>query len=342
MDNNNNKYRVEKNKYTAIPIKTLFHIAWMNISSKKLRSMLTIAGVVIGIGAIFFLLSFGIGLQQLVSDQVIGDESIKSIEVSTPNSRIIKLNEDALNKIRTYAHVEKVGQLYSFPSNISFKGGEVGSISYGVDTNYMDMTKFDLVEGRLLKNDDNGVAVISRGALKAMGIEDPKQAIDQTFTLNIPLNNVEAKEKPIKGDYKIVGVIDSGSGTEVYIPSYVFSQAGVEVFTQVKIIADDTNNISQLREQIHSTGFQTSSPIDTLDQINQIFKFFNSMLVGFGALGMIVASRRGVNAGFSLFSTPLWLILSLIGFMIVVGLLVVYFPARRAQRINPIDALRRE
>jgi ABC-type antimicrobial peptide transport system permease subunit len=29
-------------------------------------------------------------------------------------------------------------------------------------------------------------------------------------------------------------------------------------------------------------------------------------------------------------------------FMLLVGMLVVYLPARRASRINPIDALRRE
>lgn len=399
-------------KYTAIPLRSLFHIAWANILNKKLRSALTIAGVVVGIGAIFFLLSFGLGLQKLVSDQVIGDESIKSIEITTPNSRIIKLNEEMVNKIKTYPHAQSVGTLYSFPSSIKFKGGEVGSIAYGVDANYTSMTKFDLTEGRMLKNDDTGVAVVSSGALKAIGIDSPKKAIDQTISLSIPIAVEDKEDKTLKNEYKIVGVIDSGSGTEIYIPGYVFSQAGVAVYNQVKVITDDTKNVSQLRKQIQSNGLESSSPIDTLDQINQIFKFFNIMLVGFGAIGMIVsvlgmfntltisllertqeiglmialgarntdmrklfifeamllsvigavvgiglatisgfgvdavmnqfASRRGVTAGFSLFVTPLWLVASLVGFMIVVGLLVVYFPARRAERINPIDALRRE
>ena len=403
--------RIKKEHYTAVPIKILFRIAWLNIYNKKLRSILTVLGVVIGIGAIFFLLSFGLGLQELVSKQIIGDESIKSIEVTTPNSRIIKLNEEAFNKIKSYPHIQRVGQLYSFPSNISFKGGEVGSISYGVDSEYMEITKYNLVDGRLLKKDDSGV-VISKGALKAIGIEDTKEAINQKISIEIPLNNVEAKEKPIKGEFTIIGVVDSGGGTEMYLPSYIFTQAGVEAFTQVKIIADDTKNINSIRQQIQGNGFLTTSPVDTLEQINQIFKFFNIMLVGFGAIGMIVAvlgmfntltisllertqeiglmkalgarntdmrklfifeavllsfigavigivtaifnglivdeimnkfaSRRGVGLEFSLFATPAWLILGLVGFMILVGLLVVLMPARRAEKINPIDALRRE
>lgn len=402
----------QKTHYTAIPLRSLLHIAWANITNKKLRSLLTIAGVVIGIGAIFFLLSFGIGLQQLVANEVIGDESIKSIEVTSPNSKILKLNDEVVNKIKGFPYVNKVGTLHSFPGTVSYRGGEVGAITYGVDSNYISMTQYEVTAGRLLQSNDQNTAVISEGALTALGSEDAKTAVGQKIKVVVPLNNVEAKDKPVEGEFTIVGVVNSGSGTELYVPNYVFTGVGVEVFSQVKLIASDTQYVPQLREQIGAIGFETSSPIDTLDQINQIFKFFNLVLVGFGAIGMIVAvlgmfntltisllertqeiglmialgarntdmrklfifeatllsligsivgivmaiiagygvntamnqlaSRRGVADGFTLFATPLWLVASLVGFMVAVGLIVVFFPARRAEKINPIDALRRE
>ena len=37
-----------------IPTKILFYMAWKNMVHKKLRAVLTVMGVVIGIGAIFF------------------------------------------------------------------------------------------------------------------------------------------------------------------------------------------------------------------------------------------------------------------------------------------------
>ena len=55
-----------------------------------------------------------------------------------------------------------------------------------------------------------------------------------------------------------------------------------------------------------------------------------------------LARSRGVTTNFQLFAVPLWLVLSLTGFMAAVGLIVAYLPARRATKINPIDALRRE
>ena len=54
------------------------------------------------------------------------------------------------------------------------------------------------------------------------------------------------------------------------------------------------------------------------------------------------ARGRGVTDGFDLFATPIWLVMGLIVFMVAIGFIVVLLPARRAQKINPIDALRRE
>ena len=53
------------------------------------------------------------------------------------------------------------------------------------------------------------------------------------------------------------------------------------------------------------------------------------------------ARTRGVTQSFDLFATPLWLIGATIVFMVVVGVIVAFFPSRRAAKINPIDALRR-
>ena len=56
----------------------------------------------------------------------------------------------------------------------------------------------------------------------------------------------------------------------------------------------------------------------------------------------LFASSRGVQNNFELFAYPPLLILGVLLFMVSVGLAVVYMPARRAEKINPIDALRRE
>ncbi len=403
---------VHRKHYDAVKLRIILYMAWRNLAYKKLRTILTLTGIIIGIGAIFFLVSFGLGLQQLVSKEVIGDASIKAIDISSPNSKLVKLDMTQVNKIRTYPHVSKVGTQYSFASSLRFKGGEVDSVAYGIDMKYQEMSELNLSAGRLLRPDDNKSIVVNKSALKALSISDADKAIGKTLAVNIPLQLSGAREKEIKSNFTVVGVIDSGNGSEIFLPGSLFEVAGVPNYKQVKVITDDTSNVSGLRKQIEGSGLQTTSPIDTLDQINQIFRFFNLVLIGFGAIGMIVAvlgmfntltisllertkeiglmitlggrrsdmrklfiieacllsvigaicgiglafltgrvvnvimnnfaHRRGVNESFTLFSNPMWLMFALIGFMVATGLLVVYIPARRAEKINPIDALRRE
>lgn len=401
-----------KQKHKAISLKLLFFIATRNLLANKLRTFLTVFGIVIGVGAIFFLVSFGLGLQKLVTEQVVGDESIKAIDVTSPNSKIIKLNSDATNKMDDLGSVQRVGRSYSFPGSLSYNGAAIDMVTYGVDETYQDLSSLNLSAGRLLKNTDSKQVVVNRAALTSLGITEDKAALGKSIEVVIPISGIGANQETLKYTFEIIGVIDSGSGGELFIPLGIFDAAGVPYYSQVKVVVEDTAQVPALRKQIESLGFETASPVDTLDQINQVFKFFTIVLGGFGAIGMIVsvlgmfntltisllertqeiglmmamgsrnrdmrhlfvleafllsilgavvgillaiaggeivnqimnslARQRGVEGGFDLFSTPLWLVGSLILFMVVVGMLVVFFPSRRAARINPLDALRRE
>lgn len=406
-----NMFRSKKND-RFISRRTLVYIAWKSLISRKLRTLLTIFGIVVGIGAIFFLVSFGLGLRNLVAKEVIGDSSIKTIDISTPNSRVLLLNGQMVNKVSSLAHVEEVTKTYSYPGVLSFNGSETDAVTYGIDSRYDKLNTFNIVAGRSIKDTDEASVVVNRAVLRVLGQKTDKDLIGKKLALTIPLQNTSDTTKQIKRDFTVVGVIDTSTGAELFVPAGIFDAAQVKNYSQVKLVADQNSSVTGLRKQIESLGYQTTSPIDTLDQINQVFRVFSFILVGFGAIGMIVAilgmfntltisliertkeiglmialgarskdmfrlfvyeaallsvagavvgilsamllsgivnvsmnafaRSRGVTDTFQLFSYPLWLMLCVIGFMVVVGFLVVLFPARRAKRINPIDALRRD
>ena len=405
--------KLNKTSYNSIPYKVSLYMAWRSLSTKKLRSSLTILGVVIGIGAIFFLISLGLGLQNLVTNQLIGNKSIKSIDVTSQNSRIVKINKKSLEKISGLPKIQKIGAGYSQAGNVDYNKSAAAVVAYGVDTNYQDLSNLTALQGRLLNKNDIKSVVVNKPMLDSIGIKDPAKAIGKTINLKIAVPKTNPSDLgDINEKFTIVGVIDADSGAEIFLPSYLFEQHNVPQYYQIKIITSNVDDIPKLRKQIESLGYQTSSPIDTIDQVNQIFKYFNVVLASFGSIGMIVAvlgmfntltvtllertseiglmialggrnkdmkrlftleasllsligasagifiavvfeqifnmsinafaRSRGVTESFSIFSTPLWLILGSILFMILVGRLVVFLPARRAARINPIDALRRE
>lgn len=399
-------------QYSSIPLRVIFYLAWRNLITKKLRSFLTILGVIIGIGTIFFLLSVGIGLRNLVTNELIGNQSIKSIDVSTANSKIVKLNNEILNRIKGLAHVAKVGASYAVPGIIKYEGSESSGPIYGVDPNYQDLSNIKISKGRQLTKEDTDTIILSSAKLKSISKIKEEDIINKVIELTIPIKADNGEQSSFTKKLKVVGVVDTGSESLVFVPNNIFLGTSIAEYSQIKLITDDANNVATVRKQIESMGLTSASPMDTIDQINQIFKYFNIALVGFGAIGMIVAilgmfntltisllertkeiglmlalggrgkdmrklficeatllsligsvigiglaiivgkvvnifmnklaHSRGVSDSFVLFATPLWLIVGLVLFMMLVGLIVVLFPARRAERINPIDALRRE
>lgn len=392
----------------------LASIALSNLTHKKLRTSLTVFGIAIGIGAIFFLLSFGIGLQRLVTNEVIGNQSIKTIDVVSPNSTIIKLDDIAVQRITEIPNVTETGKAYYFPGSFKISSSESDSIVYGIDSGYQNLTYLNLVEGSLLnESEEKNSIVINKAALEAIGLgNNPGEVINKSVEVIVPLSKVDPNLGTMTKEFKIVGVIDSGSGSEVFVSSDIFKESGVPYLTQLKVGTKDVSDIQTVRSQIESFGFETTSPADTLEEINNVFRFLNYILVGFGGIGMIVAvlgmfntltisllertkeiglmvalgarsidmkrlfvfeaiflslfgstigitgafligrvvngvmnvfaARRGVQDSFELFANPPQLVIGMLLFMIIVGLAVVYLPAKRAEKINPIDALRRE
>ncbi len=389
---------------------TLLHMSIRNLSFKKFRSGLTILGVVIGIGSVFLLLSFGLGLQELVQRQIIGSESIKTIDVSSAHSSVVKLNEASIRRFKDFSSVQDVAKTFSRAGKISYKNAVVDSVVFGADTSFVKLSNLKLVAGKELQPDNTKEVLLNTSLLSSMGIKKPSQAVGQSIQLSIP--QITEQDPKFDHTFKVVGIIDSGSGAEVFTSDKTFSLAGFKEYNQAKLVVDQETHIPKVRTQVEALGFDTTSPVDTLNQVNQVFKFFNFILLGFGGIGMIIAivgmlntltisllertqeiglmvslgarkqdmkklfiteslvmsmiggiigmlgatllgfvvdaflnqlaHSRGVAQSFSVFATPLWLVAIILAFVTLVGFAVVYIPARRASKINPIDALRHE
>jgi len=391
-----------------IQLRMIVRMALLNLKFKRFRSFITILGIVIGIGSIFMLVSFGLGLQQLVQGEIIGNESINTVDVTPSNSKLLKLTSDNLEQVRSIAHVTDVSGVFIGASQVSINGSSADLVAYGIDPLYMKLSNIAVTAGAPITNEATDQIVVNSSFLASAGIADPAAAVGKEVKLMLTSPEGKATETKLK----IVGVVDSGVGSEVFVTTEVFKQAGIDTFTQAKAVVDERESISDVRRSIESLGYETSSPVDTLDQVNEVFRFLNIILISLGGVGMVIAilgmlntltvsllertkeialmiaigarpkdmrrlftveaivlsliggavgivlatllglavdvvlnafaSDRGIEEYFSLFAHPPLLIIGALLFMVLIGVLVSFVPARRAAKINPIEALRQE
>lgn len=396
----------------VIQFHILMRLAYKNLFFKKLRTTLTILGVIIGIGSIVFLLSFGFGIQDLVGRQVVGSNSVQTVDVTNPRSKALKLNQDIIKQISAMQGVEKVYRSFNTAGKLKLASSQTESIVYGVDPGYIDLSSLQFVAGSSLREGNMTDVVINSSLAKALGLANQNKALGQVVQVNFDAVNSKGEKKTVAKELSVRGVFDSDAVAEAFIPAKVIEQSGVSDATQLKVVVPVKDNIDGVRKSVEGLGFTTASPLDTIDQINQFFTLLRFILLGFGGIGMIIAilgmfntltisllertreiglmislgarkqdvrrlfivealllsalggfigvigavvlgavgnfvlnsfaRSNGVKDHITAFIVSPTLAVTVLLLSCLVGLLVVYFPARRAAQISPIDALHNE
>lgn len=390
----------------------LLRLAFKNLVFKKLRTSLTIIGVVIGIGAIVFLFSFGLGLQDLVSRQVVGSNSVQTIDVSTARSKVLQLNQESANEIAAIKDVEKVGSSYSTAGKISRDSSSTETVVFATDKTFLDLSSLQFTQGKAPTETDDDKVIINNSLVEALGFSNAQDAVNKTVTISFGVKNSDGTQRTAEKKLQVSGVYESDSRAEVFISNDVTNEENITDITQLKVVATNQDAVPGIRQAIEGLGYTTTSPLDTINQIDQVFSLLRLVLVGFGGIGMIIAilgmfntltisllertreislmislgarkqdvrrmfiteamllsllggifgvlgavtlgvvgnvfltqyaQSNGVEGNVQAFLFSPQLVIGTIVLSALVGLTVVYFPARRAAQINPIDAVRKE
>src|ERR1035437_7934612 len=97
---------------------TLLRIAYRNLMDHKLRSIITILGVTIGIAAIIFLVSFGYGLEQLVTNKVVDFNEYTIIDVTANTNKAVLLNDDMAQRLIGLGHIQTVAPVVNLAGRL--------------------------------------------------------------------------------------------------------------------------------------------------------------------------------------------------------------------------------
>lgn len=240
--------------------KESFLMAWASLVANKLRSLLTMLGIIIGVAAVIALVSIGNGVKQDIEDSIssLGSNLLVVLPGAprTPGARPSQGSMKSL-KISDYEAIAKLeGVKAASPMTngsyvVIYQNKNWTTSVAGVNANFQDVNNWTMTSGRFFsdKNVQNRerVAVVGQTVVKNLfGDEDPVGK--EIRVKNIP--------------FRVIGVLKSkGNGTmgndqddTVLIP-YTTSMErveGIDYLRRVYVVAKDDEGIDRLQADIEN------------------------------------------------------------------------------------------
>ncbi len=310
----------------------MIRMALHNLWKRKLRTSLTVLGVIIGTASIVVMVSVGIGMNMGFEEQLSQIGSLTVIDVYKPWSNeqqgreAAKLDLATLEEMRQIDGVEVVTPVIN-QYFLLVSGRYVADFSVtGILPEAMEPLGYQVVQGRCLQEGDTQNVVL--GATVAENFYNPKLSaqvrwnsenlktvdpMNDKFQISVDYNyGTNNANKQLKNQrVNVVGVLDPNSGDSwssvmpideveklVEMQQKANGQKvkkGAKEYDTAKVKVAEMDDVDQVMQQIQDMGFECSSLKQSLDAMQETSKMLRMVLGAIGAISMIVAAISITN-----------------------------------------------
>ncbi|MFA6518614.1 MAG: FtsX-like permease family protein [Candidatus Shapirobacteria bacterium] len=145
---------LDQHRSNTISRVDLIELSVRNMKSKKTRTIVTIGGMMIGIGAIVFLVSIGYGLQQLVITRVARLEEMRQADITTQSGGKIKIDDKTLSNFKDISAINMALPLIAVVGRVNYQNSQSDMAVYGVTTDYLQQSAIKPVEGKIFDSNE--------------------------------------------------------------------------------------------------------------------------------------------------------------------------------------------
>lgn len=282
----------------------LFKLATRMFKARTSRTILTVLGMSIGIGAILFLVSLGFGLQDTLLSRITTSDSLLTLDISEAKSGIVSLDKDLVAKIHEMPGVEEISPSFQVNTQGHLEDLSADLSVIGAKPSFLKLGGYKTSSGVLI-NDENPEGIVINSAVSQVFGKNPEEMLgkEMTFTFFIPKQVMSEDGQQIKNDsleveterieekkrFKIIGIIE-GEDNVVYINSAALSNLNITHYGWLKVKCKSTQVMGTIRDTILEYGLLVSSLSETVDQAKQIFKVVQIVLMLFGVIALVVSA----------------------------------------------------
>jgi ABC-type antimicrobial peptide transport system permease subunit len=307
----------------------LIRMGVKNLWRRKLRTFLTVLGVIIGASSIIVMLSLGFGLSQAFEDQISQWGSLTTINVhqkwvdpSMPGQEQAKLDDKAVTAFKGLPNVVAVSPTIETYGAV-INGRYVANTPIkGIDPDVMAEFGFEAAEGRLLNGSDELTIVFGGGMMH--NFHDPKARVWREPKVDLMKDRMSLTLNPNYGwdqpgvdtpnykEYKIkvAGVLSEGdweTNYGIYMPIKEVQKLIKEKekaenakpqpgrqnesqYQQINVKVNDMKNVQVVQDAIKAMGHEAYSLNDQLESMKKTAGIIQAVLGGIGAISLLVAA----------------------------------------------------
>ncbi len=298
----------------------VLRVALRALTAHKMRSFLTMLGVVIGVAAVIALVAVGNGAQAQVVSQF---ESLGSnlLTVSAGSSfgfrpgglqeNTTQLTNDEVEAIAGLATaVRLVAPQYNSNTTATHGGNTTNLSVYGVTPEYAEVRNWELARGRFVSDEDNAnlaaVVVLGQSAVEDLFGSTLVNPIGQTIRLN-------------RQNYEVIGVLESkgesgfnNQDQVIFMPlrtaQLKLGGAGNDSISQISLQVASAEEMDLAQAQVtailrtlhglsasEDDDFTVQNQADILDTVSETTGTFTTLLGSIAAISLLVGGIGIMN-----------------------------------------------
>jgi len=269
-------------------------VDFLTLSSRSLvtktsRTLLTVLGMGVGIGAVLFLVSLGFGLRNVLIDAITTDKSFVILDVTSRDTQTTPLTQQDMTRIRDIKGVRGISSVKDISAQARFDSLTSEVQIHAVPAHFFALSGLNsaITKGRAFKEKEADSIVIT-GSLEQLFDDNGISTIGKNVDVTVEVQGADGVAKQITHAFRVIGVLGDTAENVMYM-----HDANFETYTTYSLIKVETVNSSvlkEVRQNILDLGYEVSSISDTVEQANKIFSVITTVLAIFGIIALTVSA----------------------------------------------------